>query len=79
MKKSSIDNRACETVMNDQEVEKLIVVTQNQSSSTKSRGDIDKGLANIINDGLAQYQDELHQVRWKHLQLENNPFLQNVA
>lgn len=58
--------------IDDKDVEKLIVVTQNQTCGTKAKGQLDKGLASIINDGLARYEVQLQQVgvmQWNIVQL----------
>lgn len=46
--------------MTDTDIEKLIVVTKSKSKSRGGRDDkMDAGYANLINDGLAMYEQEL--------------------
>ncbi len=45
--------------VSDQDLEKLIVVTQTRPKG----GRLDPGVAKLINDGLALYEQELSEVR----------------
>lgn len=47
--------------IDDRDVEKLILVMQNQGSTARPKAPMDTGLASLINDGLAQYEEELQQ------------------
>lgn len=71
-KKASSNRRISEKEINDKDVEKLIVVTQNQAGGMKARDQMDKGLASIINDGLARYEVQLQQVGSMPLRICNS-------